>query len=81
MYGCELWNLSYDPIEKCIIVWHKVKRRIWNLPYSTYNVLVHNLSSNISVLLEKRIIRFIHNDLCKELPQINLHCKHSCFAR
>ena len=62
MYGCELWNLSYDPIEKFKIAWRKVKRRIWNLPYTTHNVLVHNLSSNINILLEKRIIKFIHND-------------------
>ena len=43
MYGCELWNVSHGYIEKFKIAWRKVKRRIWNIPYNTHNVLVHNL--------------------------------------
>ena len=72
MYGCELWNLSYGSIEKFKIAWRKVKRRIWNIPYNTHNVLVHNQSSNINVVLETRVIKFIHNSLthnsvCRQL--------------
>ena len=32
MYGCELWNLSLSYIDKYIIAWRKIKRRIWKIP-------------------------------------------------
>ena len=28
MYGCELWNLTSSYIDKYIIAWRKIKRRI-----------------------------------------------------
>ena len=33
MYGCELWNLSYDPVEKFTIAWRKVNE------FGTYHTL------------------------------------------
>ena len=85
MYGCELWNLSSGYINKFKTAWRKVKRRIWKLPPLTHNTIVHNLSSDINVCLEKRLIKFIHNALrsniiCKNILSIKLRCKRSCFA-
>ena len=85
MYGCELWNLSYGKVNKFRIAWRKVKRRLWKLSSKTHNNIVHNLSSNFNVLLEKRIIKFIHNSLncnniCNNLLSTKLSCKYSCFA-
>ena len=47
--------------------------------------MVHNLSSNINVVLETRVIKFIHNSLthnnvCRQLLLSKLFCKNSCFA-
>ena len=47
--------------------------------------MTHNLSSDINVILEKRIIKFIYNALnnnhvCKHLLEIKLRCKNSSFA-
>ena len=47
MYGCELWNLNCSYVTKFLTAWRKIKRRIWNLPYTTHNNIVYNLSSDI----------------------------------
>ena len=85
MYGCELWNLNYSNIEKFIIAWRKVKRRIWNLPALTHNTIVHNLTSDFNIILETRMIKFVYNSMnnnhvCKQLLASKLSCKNSCFA-
>ena len=85
MYGCELWNLSNGQDEKFKIAWRKVKRRIWKLPRLTNNCITHGLSTDISALIEKRMINFIHNALnrnsvCKNVLYTKLRCKHSYFA-
>ena len=33
MNGCELWILNCDYVNKYIVVWRKIKRRICRLPY------------------------------------------------
>ena len=63
MYGCELWNLTSSYIDKYFIARRKFKRRIWKIPPTSYKYIVHNLSSDCKKLLEKRIIKFIHNTL------------------
>ena len=85
MYGCELWNVSNGHDEKFKIAWRKVKRRIWKLPRLTHNCIIHGLSTDISALIEKRLINLIHNALnhnsvCKYLLYTKLRCKHSCSA-
>ena len=85
MYGCVLWNLSNGQDEKLKIAWRKVKRRIWKLPRLTHNCIIHGLSTDISALIEKRMINFIHNALnhnsgCTNLLYTKLRCRHSCFA-
>ena len=85
MYGCELWNLSYDPVENFKIAWRKVKRRIWNIPPQSHNTIVHNLGSDIDILLDKRMLKFIHNALnrnkiCIDILTVKLRSVKSCFA-
>ena len=85
MYGCELWNLSSSYIDKYIIAWRKIKRRIWKIPINSHKHIVHNLSSDCKYLIEKRILKFIHNGLnsnsvCENLLQVKLTCRNSCFA-
>ena len=85
MYGCELWNLSLSYTDKYIIVWRKIKRRIWKIPINNNKHIVHNLSSDCKYLIEKRILKCIHNGLnsnsvCANLLQVKLTCKNSCFA-
>ena len=63
MYGCELWNLNCTYVTKFITAWRKIKRRIWNLPYTTHNNIVCNLSRDIRLQLDKRIVSFIYNAL------------------
>ena len=82
MYGCELWNLSSSYIDKYIIAWRKIKRRIWKIPINSHKHIVHNLSSDCKYLIEKRILKFIHNSnsVCENLLQVKLTCRNSCFA-
>ena len=86
MYGCELWNLNCTYVSKFITAWRKIKRRIWNLPYTTHNNIVYNLSSDIRLQLDKRIVTFIYNALnssncaSRSLLQSKLHCTGSTFA-
>ena len=67
------------------VAWLKVKRRLWRLPSKIHNTIVHNLSSNFNVLLEKRIIKCMHNSLhcnsiCNQVLHTKLRFKNSCFA-
>ena len=85
MYRCERWNLSNRQDEKFIIAWCKVKRRICKLSRLTYNCIIYGLSTDISALIEKRMINFVHNTLnynsvCKYLLYDKLRCRHSYFA-
>ena len=47
MYDCELWDLTYNYIKGFKVVWWKIKRRIWRLPYRVHNAIVHQLSYEI----------------------------------
>ena len=48
--------------------------------------MVRNLSLDCKMILEERIIKFIHNALnnnnimCAQIPQVKLRCKNSFFA-
>ena len=82
MYGCELWNLNSSDVQKFYIAWRKVKRRIWKLPSTTHNSIIHNITSNIHIILEKRFIKFMHNALngnivCRQILLAKLRCKKS----
>ena len=82
MYGCELWNLTSSYIDKYIIAWRKIKRRIWKIPPASHKYIVYNLSSDFKKLLEKRIIKLIHNalnnnNMCAQILKVKLRCKNS----
>ena len=84
LYGCELWKLSssYTEIYNCLEKFH---RRIWKIPINSHKHIVHNLSLNCKYLIEKRILKFIHNGMnsnrvCANLRQVKLTCKNSCFT-
>ena len=84
MYGCELWNLSSSYTVKYIIAWRKIKRQVWKIPINSHKQIVHNLISDCKYLIEKRILKFIHNGLnskcmCKFAPS-KITCKNSCSA-
>ena len=53
MYGCELWNLSCSYVNKYIVAWRKIKLRLWRLPYTTHDNIVHNLSNDVAFQLDK----------------------------
>ena len=81
MYGCELWNLSCSYVNKYIVAWRKIKRRLWRLPYTTHNNIVHNLSNDVAFQLDKRIVYFIHNALNHSNKVLaKLHSISSTFA-
>ena len=86
MYGCELWNLNSSDLQKFYIAWRKVKRRIWKLPSTTHNSIIHNITSNIHIILEKRFIKFMHsalngNIVCRQILLAKLRCKKSFFQK
>ena len=83
MYGCELWNLSCSYVNKYIVAWCKIKRRLWRLPYTTHNNIVHNLSNGVAFQLDKRIVSCIHNasnKVCRLLLLEKSHSINSTFA-
>ena len=63
MYGCELGKLNDSFVTKFVTVWRKIKLCIWNLPYTTHNNIVYNLSSDIRLHTSyfKRIVTFLYN--------------------
>ena len=86
MYGCELWNLNSSDVQTFYIAWRKVKRRIWKLPSTTYNSIIHNITSNIHIILEKRFTKFMHsalngNIVCRQILLAKLRRKKSFFLQ
>ena len=71
MYGCELWDLNCKYVSEFKVAWRKIKRRIWGLPYKAHNAIIHNLSYNIDLQLDTRVLKFVHsclnhcNSVCK----------------
>ena len=72
-------------MDKYIIAWRKIKRRIWKIPPTSHKYIDHNLSSDCKKLLEKRIIKCIHNalnnnNMCAQILKVKLRCKNCSFA-
>ena len=86
MYGCELWDPNCKYVSEFKVAWRKIKRRIWGLPYKAHNANIHNLSYNIDLQLDTRVLKFVHsclnhcNSVCKSLLSAKLHCIKSTFA-
>ena len=79
MYGCELWNITDSNVGKFYVAWWKVKRRLCKLPNTAHNSIIHSIASNIHIILEKRLIKFIHsalngNEMCKKILCVKLKC-------
>ena len=85
MYGCELWKLNSSDVQKFYIAWRKVKRRIWKLLSTTHNSIIHNITSNIHIILEKRFMKLMHsalngNIVCRQILLAKLRCK-KCYLQ
>ena len=64
-------------MDKYITAWRKIKRGIWKIPPTSHKYIVHNLSSDCKKLLEKRIIKCIHNalnnnNMCAQILKVKL---------
>ena len=62
-----------------------MKRRIWKLPNTSHNRIIHNIASNIYIILEKQLVKFIHSalngdEMCMQILCVKLRCKVSPFA-
>ena len=86
IYGCELWDLNRNYVKNFKVAWHEIKRRIWKLPYRTHNAIVHNLSYNLDLQIDTRMIKFTHsclnhsNIVCKSIVLSKLYCIKSTFG-
>ena len=69
--SCETLSCNYVTDFKA--AWRKIKRRIWRLPYSAHNVIVHNLSYDIDHPLDTtcRMTNFV----CSCLNHSNIVCR------
>ena len=63
VYGSQIWAFNKTYLNTFYVAFRKSIRRIWKLPYRTYNNLLHliNLCLPIDVTLEKLSIKFILN--------------------
>ena len=49
MYGVQLWDLSNKNIINLQVVFNKILRRIWNLPFNSHINIVHCVSRIVSI--------------------------------
>ena len=64
VYGSQLWSYNdFRAVERFYTAWRKTIRRIWRIDKITHNLLIHAINNclPISLLLEKRCIKFIWN--------------------
>ena len=72
LYGAQLWDLSNKKIINLQVVFNKILRRIWNLPFNSHTKIVHCVSriESIGNLIYKRFIRLYQKALsCSSLVQ------------
>ena len=49
LYGAQLWDLSNKNIINLQVVFNKILRRIWNLPFNSHTNTVHCVSRIVSI--------------------------------
>ena len=59
LYGAQLWDLSNKNISNLQVVFNKILRRLWNLPFNSHTKIVHCVSriESIKNLIYKRFNR------------------------
>ena len=62
MYGYKLWNITECDVNKFYVAWRRVNFRIWKLPITAHNRIIHNITLK-HIILEKRLIKFIYSYL------------------
>ena len=79
VYGCQLCKFNSKHINTFFTAWRKAIRRIWKIPFRSYNKLVHliNGSHDISIILEKRCIKQSWKMLNSEYELYNKIVKYS----
>ena len=50
------WNITDSDVDKFYVAWRKVKCYIWKIPNTAHNRIIHNIASNIHIILKKRLI-------------------------
>ena len=60
LYGSQLWNYGTGYPEKFYVVWRKVTRLIWKLPFRTHCNLLHTIINcyPIEFILESGVLNF-----------------------
>jgi hypothetical protein len=63
LYGCQLWDYSSKHINVFYTAWHKAIKRLFVIPYTTHNDLLHLICNDnpINVQLHLRVLKFITN--------------------
>ena len=82
VYGSSLWRYNnHNNIERFCIAWRKAIRRLWKIPYRTHNALVYliNESNSISIILEKRCVKFLWNLLNSDNVLFRRICRYSIY--
>ena len=80
------WDINCKYVSEFKVAWRKIKRRIWGLPYKAHNAIILNLSYNIDLQLDTRVLKFVHsclthcNSMRKSLLSAKFHCIKSTFA-
>ena len=80
VYGSSLWRYNnHNNIERFCIAWRKAIRRLWKIPYRTHNALVYliNECNSISIILEKRCVKFLWNLLNSDNVLFRRICRYS----
>jgi len=53
LYGCVIWNLMNDKVERVCVAWRAASRRVWGLPATTHDILLPSISRRPPLLDEK----------------------------
>ena len=61
-YGCELWNLRCDKLDRIYVSWRRALKNIWKLPMNTHTNIVYALCGRRTVETEI-MLRTLHFSL------------------
>jgi hypothetical protein len=82
LYGCELWNLACNKIDKVYTSWRRALKNIWKLPMNTHANVVYGLSGKrpVEVDIMLRVLKFSFSCLNSENHIVRNVSRHAAFV-
>ena len=81
LYGCEIWSLCCNKIDKICVTWRKAMRRVWNIQYNTHSAYLPLICHCLPLFDEicRRSVNFLYGCLTGSSSLVRSITAHGIF--